>query len=540
MNIEKLKLGKFKRFTDLEIDLSSCQVPPKLVLLIGANGSGKSSIFDALEYVSSPHKGRIRDHYLDYFTKGSEADMSVSVSLGGGVSLMRSNLAHPTTSPRDWSMKSAFYGRSSFRTVPELHSQRRGQVDFSSDSDRPQRSIEHDIRFETDISQMTENILREVWGEKFNSESMRARFVDPINDSLARIFGYDSSTTLRLTRLIPALEAKPPDIRFQKGQSDVHYDLLSSGEKEVFNVLLNLFVRREHFANAIYFIDELDVHLHTQLQYALLKEVVESWIPENSQLWTASHSLGFIDYANTSDDSVIIDFDDLDFDQRRTLSPTPKSERIFDIAVPQDSALKVFPNKGLVLCENKDASLYNAIDLPDFLFVAVRDKNAVTIQSRALDEFFGLIDRDFLGTEEIREIRRGQPNLFVLGYYSLESYLFHPENMAEISPDGFDEAEYREAIRRNMMSVRDRLLVNLEGNRNSYEVIKVFSRELKSTAVREITEATASENFEDFYPFLDMKSNRPTDHLAAFNLGRLELAGTDWMRNAIGNVISTR
>ena len=91
-----------------------------------------------------------------------------------------------------------------------------------------------------------------------------------------------------------------------------------------------------------------------------------------------------------------------------------------------------------------------------------------------------------------------------------------------------------------MMSVRDRLPVDLEGNRNSCEVIKVFSRELKSTAVREITEATASGNLEDFHPFLDMKSNRPTDHLAAFNLGRPELAGTDWMRNAIGNVISTQ
>ena len=142
---------------------------------------------------------------------------------------------------------------------------------------------------------MTEKILREVWGEDFDSETMRARFVDPINDSLSRIFGNGSSTTLRLTRMIPALDQKPPDVRFQKGHSEVHYDLLSSGEKEVINILLNLFIRSEHFTNAIYFIDELDVHLHTRLQYALLEEIVENWIPGNSQLWTASHSLGFID-----------------------------------------------------------------------------------------------------------------------------------------------------------------------------------------------------------------------------------------------------
>lgn len=375
MNIEKLHLRNFKRFTDLQIDLSSCKAPPALVLLIGANGSGKSSVFDAFEFVSAPHKG-VRDNYLGYFVKRDGIDSTVSVRLGGGIDLVRSNRSGTVTTPPDWSARSAFYGRSSFRTVPELHPRHRIPVDLALDSDRPQRLIEHDIRFDTDISQLTERILREVWGEDFNSETMRARFVDPINESLERIFGNDSSTNLHLTRMIPALEQKPPDVRFRKGRSDVHYDLLSSGEKEVFNILLNLFVRREHFTNAIYFIDELDVHLHTQLQFALLKEIVEYWIPENSQLWTASHSLGFIDYANTSDDAVIVDFDDLDFDQPLVLHPSPKSEHIFDIAVPRDSALKVFPNKKLVLCEGRNAPLYNAIDLPDFLFVTARDKNA--------------------------------------------------------------------------------------------------------------------------------------------------------------------
>ena len=52
MNVSELHLRNFKRFTDLKIDLSAC--PAKLVLLIGANGSGKSSIFDAIEYLSGP------------------------------------------------------------------------------------------------------------------------------------------------------------------------------------------------------------------------------------------------------------------------------------------------------------------------------------------------------------------------------------------------------------------------------------------------------------------------------------------------------
>ena len=239
MNIEKLRVKNFKRFTDLEIDLSSCQAPPKLVLLIGANGSGKSSVFDAFEYISAPHKQGIRNHYVDYFEKSSGTESSVSITLGGGVALTRSKEIRTVTTPRNWNSRSAFYGRSSFRTVPELRPRGRSPANVASDSDRPQRFIEHDIRFDTDISEVTEKILREVWGEDFNSETMRARFVDPINDSLARIFGNGSSTTLRLIRMIPALEQKPPDVRFQKGHSDIHYDLLSSGEKEVFNIVLN-------------------------------------------------------------------------------------------------------------------------------------------------------------------------------------------------------------------------------------------------------------------------------------------------------------
>jgi len=46
--ITKLELRNFKRFTDLTID--SIPADAKLVLLIGSNGSGKSSVFDAFEW----------------------------------------------------------------------------------------------------------------------------------------------------------------------------------------------------------------------------------------------------------------------------------------------------------------------------------------------------------------------------------------------------------------------------------------------------------------------------------------------------------
>ena len=535
MNVTRLRLANFKRFTDLTIDLSSCTGAPKLVLLIGANGSGKSSVFDAFEYLSARHKDRA-DADLSYLKKDPDAETSASCALGGGFEIARSNDSNLRTSPDRWDVGSAFYGRSSFRTVPELRATRHS-VDVGADSDRPRRFIELDTRFEADISLVTEDVLTEVWGNDFDSDTMRARFVTPINDALGRIFGTSAATSLQLTRMIPALRQRRPDIRFRKGASEIHYDLLSSGEKEVVNVLLNLFTRRDHFPNAIYFIDELDVHLHTRLQHALLREVVEHWIPDSSQLWTASHSLGFIEYASEATDAAIIDFDDLDFDRPQVLTPSPKSAEIFDIAVPGDSALGVFPNKTLVLCENTDAPLYNAIDLPDLLFVASRNKNAVGLQIRANEELRGLIDRDYIGFEEIELLRRDQPRLFVLGYYSIESYLLHPQNLAEASPSGFDEAEYRRLIRERMTASRDRLLMTLERSRSSYEILKALPKATKDRATQEIAEATASEDFETFYPFLDMKTQRPGNYLAPLNQQPLDLARTAWMRQAIAGVL---
>ena len=539
MNVLTLHLENFKRFTDLKLDLSSCTTTPKLVLLIGANGSGKSSVFDAFEFLTGPSKGLQRDHYLNYFRKDHDTDISVACTLGGDVRIQRTD-SQVVSAPTGWNPSAAFYGRSSFRTVPELTESRNRPLDLEKDSDRPQRFIEQDTRFATDVSQITEQILHEIWGEPFDSETMKARYVDPINDALERVFSTSLETDLRLRKLIPALSMKPPDIRFQKGRSEVHYDLLSSGEKEVFNIILNLFARREHFSNAIYFIDELDVHLHTSLQYALIQEIVEHWIPENSQLWTASHSLGFIDYANSSDDAAILDFDDLDFDQPQTLSPAAKSERVFDIAVPRSSALKVFPNKRLIICEDTDAKRYNATNVDDVLFTGARDKNSIVIQTRGSQEYDGLIDRDYLGTAEIAEICRRQGNLYVLEYYALENYLYHPDNLAELNPEGYDDCTYRAALTSCMATARDRLLVNLRSSRRSYEIIQTLSKSLKDQAVVEIETATASDDLETFYPFLDMKKNRPTAYLAAFNLRPLELAATRWMSNAVEAIIAHR
>lgn len=151
---------------------------------------------------------------------------------------------------------------------------------------------------------------------------------------MKNIFGSGNGTKLQLIEIIPPLEGNVAQITFSKGNSEIHYNYLSAGEKEVFNLLINLLSRGSLYKDTIYFLDEIDLHLNTKLQFNLLKELIENWIPESSQLWTATHSLGFIEYSKQSDTASIIDFDDFDFDLPRVLSPEPKDNPdIYEIAV---------------------------------------------------------------------------------------------------------------------------------------------------------------------------------------------------------------
>ena len=93
MKITKLELKNFKRFTDLTIDLTSLVEQPKLVLLIGTNGSGKSSVFDAFEVLNKLTKPEVVD-FNSYYNKGLAKDFAISAIFPKS-QIIRSNNLHP-------------------------------------------------------------------------------------------------------------------------------------------------------------------------------------------------------------------------------------------------------------------------------------------------------------------------------------------------------------------------------------------------------------------------------------------------------------
>jgi len=541
MFIRKLQLTNFKRFTDLTIDLSEQTSSPKLVLIIGINGSGKSGIFDAFEAVSSQVKddSTLPSHY---YRKNAQTDFQVKIELTDQTLIMR----HDNKKCLNVN-STAFYGRSSLRQVPQLTRTALGQgkpVNFEKDSDRPKMYIERDKRFENDLDKITGLILKDVYRSPDQLASqIKLKYINPISEAFARIFGENSATQLTLLELIPPLDDKVADIIFKKGESEIHYNYLGNGEKEVFNILVDLLVRKNFYQDTIYYLDELDLHLNTKLQYRLLKEIVENWIPAGCQLWTASHSLGFIEYANEVDNAVIVDFDELDFDQPQTLFVQPKNRYdVFEIAVSKEFLSKVLEGKSIVFSENTDTPFYNRMGIKDTIFFTGIDKNDVFFKAKNW-HYYGLIDRDFLTDEEIQLICRIYPNLLILNYYSIENYFYHPDNLAEYyqsKQQAFDKVAYINKLSERKVRLKDEIIFGMLGARKGYPFFKENEHaklRKQFTANKSILALWQSDDFETFYKVFPAK-DYARDLPERQNLNKNQLSQTNWFKTQIQSIFS--
>ena len=147
MRIKKIELKNFKRFTDLII--SDIPETSKLVLLIGSNGSGKSSLFDAFDWLN---KGLFKslpynvDDSANYYKKNVNIDSNVIVEFSDG------NLIEKNDSGilKGATLMPIFLGRSSIRIVPRITNN--PNLDkVSNDMDSPATYIENDTRFINDM-----------------------------------------------------------------------------------------------------------------------------------------------------------------------------------------------------------------------------------------------------------------------------------------------------------------------------------------------------------------------------------------------------
>ncbi len=83
MRIQKISLKQYKEFLDLTIDLGND--PKRIVALVGPNGCGKSSVFDAMLHKNNRHMrvgdGKSREekyHCLDQVPKYMDNNIGIN------------------------------------------------------------------------------------------------------------------------------------------------------------------------------------------------------------------------------------------------------------------------------------------------------------------------------------------------------------------------------------------------------------------------------------------------------------------------------
>ena len=202
------------------------------------------------------------------------------------------------------------------------------------------------------------------------------------------------------------------------------FNVLSAGEKEVVDILLDLYLRQDDYNDTVFLIDEPELHINTAIQRKLLIEI-NKLVGVNCQIWVATHSIGLLRALQDElkEDCQVIYFEPgTDFARSaHTLSPIEKTRhnwiRIFETAL--DDLTGLVSPKRLVYCEGKadtkrgeecgvDAQAYNNIfcnDYHDTLFVSSggntelqqRSEIALRILMKVFRdiEILVLVDRDF-------------------------------------------------------------------------------------------------------------------------------------------------
>jgi len=470
VRIKKVQLINFKRFDDLTIDLSDS--PKKVIALVGPNGSGKSSVFDAFEEEMKNHRTYHRaseepSFFSKLFFSRDPKKKTEEYNKYDSVKIQPANT-------EDSIGRKSFHIRNSYRFTPKLKAKSlQSHKDIIENTNGPTSSIDLDKRLEENYERLWGDALTAFTDDKSGEtgKEVRERIIGEINSVLSKVLDVKISS-------LGNIVDDRGQLYFEKDSSiDFPYDNLSSGEKEVVDIIIDLIIRIKHFDDTVYCIDEPELHLNTAVQRRLLLEI-ERLIPENCQLWVATHSIGFLRalQSELKDKVQVIDFSQQDyFNGTKTAVPIELSRRnwvrIFETALEDITGLMA-PEK-IFYCEGRpdpsangeeqgiDAQVYNQIfeiEHSDSLFISAGGADMVANSSLALSilskafvgvEVFRLKDRDGLTQEERKAFIGKNGSNRMLYRREIENYLFDKEILKLYCQSvgvAFDENRFDEIV----------------------------------------------------------------------------------------------
>lgn len=442
MKIRKVILNKFKRFTELTI--SEIPETARLIILVGPNGCGKTSVFEALNHwykLKGFNDAGMKD-YLEkkdgIETAGNWYQNKVQIEFHNDQQLSQEQI------------QGKFYFRTAYRNEPDFTVSNLNKQADPTKSVKLGNLMLNDQTVSENYQRLIAQTLAGVYEVTNNSktvEQLRDELIGKIKRSLSTVF-----EDLNLSSIGDPLTNG--SFYFEKGLAkDFHYKNLSAGEKSVFDLLLDMIIKSTYYSDAVFCIDEPEAHMHTRLQSKLLKELY-NLTPGNSQLWISTHSIGMLKEAEEIEQLnpgtvVFLDFDNRYFDTTETIKPTQINkaiwDRFFDLAFADFSKL-IAPAR-IVFCEGTsqgrkykdfDAQIFGIIygqKYHDTKFISIGscseleniENQSIKIVSNILksSEIRKFVDRDDKSEQEIQELKI--KGIKTSNRRHIECYLFDDE-----------------------------------------------------------------------------------------------------------------
>lgn len=495
MKIKTVELTRFRKFESLTItDLP----PAKLVVLAGPNGSGKSSLFDAFS-IWQQANGIGLSWEPGYHDRAGRNWTGDQVRMG----------FHTTPQP-----KKAFYVRSAYRNDPDFAVSQLARQGNPIDEVRVRRMIDGDGAVGQNYQRLASIALEDAFAladERVTLKDFRERVIGEISAAVARLF-----PDLKIHTLGNPLEEGT--FRFAKGAIPrFSYKNLSGGEKAAFDLLLDMIVKRRAFDDTVFAIDEPEAHMNTRLQGALLGELYRL-IPEGSQLWISTHSIGMMRkarelYVQNSGDVIFLDFEGHDFDAPVTLKPI-RPDRVFwerilktalydlaDLVAPREIIVCEGNPRGAVPGKNEehDARCYDTIfaeEFPDTKFISAGSSKEVAGDRLRFAAAFPkvikgiavrrLIDRDDHSPLDQAEFK-GE-GIWTLSRRHIEAYLYDEEILRSLC-DTRGHASAFSALK----AARESAIANSVARGNSTDDVKSAAPDIYR-ATKSILQLTAAGN----------------------------------------------
>ena len=435
MKIKRIHLDKFKRFTDLTVE--GIPKTAKLVVLVGPNGCGKSSLFDSFKVW----------HLLNGYGNGANDDYCKKDSNDQrqGYNLVKIDFYDDLSKFSQEQYKETFYFRTAYRNSPNVSIRSLQTVPsplFNADN---KMMIQNDATVDDNYQRLMSATINEFFDKKNDEKSvvsLRDELISKIREPLHELF-----PDLLLTEL--GLVTEKADFYFEKGSTPRYgYEKLSGGEKAAFDLLLDFVVKNQYYHNTVFCIDEPETHIHTGLQAKLLS-ILFGLVPDNSQLWIATHSFGMMKEAKRLSELhpgevVFLNFDGYDFDDSVEITPSECDSvlwnKMLEITL-EDYAPFIAPET-IVFCEGStrgkkrkdfDARCYANIFGKKHArteFYSLGDCDSVEKEQQIIDfvrrltpesRIIKIVDRDDRSPEEISDLN--QQGIRVLSRRHIEAFL---------------------------------------------------------------------------------------------------------------------